>query len=117
MALLALGNIDADDAQHCCFAWLRFGGPDAPPIAVLSNFTAVPRECHRIGLPHSGQWDEVLNTDDLGWGGSGMGNPGGVRAVADTAHGFAASAMVTLPPLATIYLRYRPEGMDEHGER
>ena len=111
------GWIDADDAAHCSFAWLRFGGPDAPPIAVLSNFTAAPREFHRIGLPHAGQWDEVLNTDDIGWGGSGMGNPGGVRAVAHTSDGFAASAMVTLPPLATIYLRYRPEGTDEHGER
>lgn len=110
------GWIDADDAAHSTFSWLRFGGADTAPIAVLSNFTPVPREFRRIGLPRAGWWDEVLNTDDTGWGGSGMGNPDGVLAVTQASHGFPASAVVTLPPLATIYLRHRTGGAGQHAK-
>lgn len=99
--------IDADDAQHSTFAWLRFGGAGTAPIAVISNFTPVPREGRLIGLPRAGWWDEVLNTDAAKWGGSDMGNPDGVLAVTEASHGFIASARVTLPPLATIYLKPR----------
>ena len=96
--------IDANDAAHSTFSWLRFAA-DGAPIAVLSNFTPIPRQGRLIGLPQAGIWEEILNTDASEWGGSGMGNPGGVIAVAEPAFGFPASARVTLPPLATIYLK------------
>jgi 1,4-alpha-glucan branching enzyme len=96
--------IDADDADHSTFTWLRFGGEADPPVAVLCNFTPVPRTNHRIGLPHAGRWREVLNTDALGYGGSGMGNLGEVEAEALPFRGFPASAEVVLPPLATVWL-------------
>jgi 1,4-alpha-glucan branching enzyme len=65
----------------------------------------VPRYGYRIGLPHAGDWREVMNTDAIDYGGSGVGNLGRVTATADPSHGLPASASVTLPPLATIYLR------------
>ncbi len=97
--------IVVDDADQSVFAWLRLGGEGSAPVAVVSNLTPVPRHNYRIGLPQSGPWREILNTDAAQYGGSGMGNLGRVTATDTPSHGFPASAEVLLPPLATIYLR------------
>ncbi len=104
------GWIDADDAAQSTVSWMRYGGPGTAPVAVLTNFTPVPRQDRLIGLPAAGWWDEILNTDAPAWGGSGMGNAGGILAIAEAAFGFPASARVTFPPLATIYLKPRTGG-------
>ena len=96
--------IDANDADHSVFTWLRFDGAGGPPLAVLCNFTPVPREAVLIGLPCAGLWREVLNTDAQEFGGSGLGNLGVVTATESPAFGQPASARIFLPPLATIYL-------------
>ena len=75
--------------------------PGAAPVAVVSNFTPVPREGYGLPLPAAGRWREILNTDAAVYGGSGLGNMGGVDAVAG-AQGI--GALVTLPPLATVWL-------------
>jgi 1,4-alpha-glucan branching enzyme len=100
--------IVADDRDNSVFAWLRFA-PGAPPIAVVSNFTPVPRAGYRIGLPFPGSWREVLNTDAAGYGGGGLGNHGAVEAKATPSHGFPASAEILAPPLATVYFEWQPE--------
>src|SRR5271168_212783 len=84
------------------------GAPDDVPIAMITNFTSVPREDYRIGLPHAGIWREVMNTDATHYGGSGVGNMGAVTASAVPSHGFPASVSVMVPPLATVYLRLDP---------
>ena len=73
-------------------------------LACLANLTPVPHHGYRIGLPVSGQWSEVLNTDALEFGGSGMGNQGRVLATATRWHGLPASAELTLPPLGVLWL-------------
>ncbi len=98
--------IVADDAAQSVYAWLRFAGPDEPPVAVVCNFTPVPRHDYRIGLPMAGTWREVLNTDAQAYGGSGLGNLGSVIASEQPSHGFPASAAVLVPPLATLYFRF-----------
>jgi 1,4-alpha-glucan branching enzyme len=100
--------IVVDDAQNSVYAWIRMGNPADTPIVMITNFTTVPRKDYRIGLPRAGIWREVMNTDATLYGGSGMGNMGAVRASAVSSQGFPASARVTLPPLATLYLRYGP---------
>ncbi|MDR3372175.1 MAG: 1,4-alpha-glucan branching protein GlgB [Ancalomicrobiaceae bacterium] len=97
--------ICADDADQSVFAWLRLGDGDDKPVAVISNFTPVPRLGYRLGLPNAGIWREILNTDAPVYGGSGMGNLGQVTTEDTPSHGLPVSAVVTLPPLATIYLR------------
>ena len=96
----------ADDHANSVLAWLRFGEPGDAPVAVVSNFTPVPLDNYRIGLPLSGRWEEMLNTDAGRYGGSNLGNLGGVMAKAEPSHGLPASAEVVLPPLATVFLRY-----------
>ena len=92
-----------DDADQSVFAWLRFGGPDDPPVLVACNFTPVPRQSYRLGVPRGGMWREIFNSDAGLYGGSNMGNGGAVHAEGIAAHGHAQSVAVTLPPLATIW--------------
>ncbi|HXW30539.1 MAG TPA: 1,4-alpha-glucan branching protein GlgB [Xanthobacteraceae bacterium] len=100
--------IIVDDAQQSVYAWLRYGEPDDRPVAVVANFTPVPRHRLRIGLPYAGRWREILNSDASIYAGSGIGNFGAVIAETQPAHGFAASAAISVPPLATIYLQFEP---------
>jgi 1,4-alpha-glucan branching enzyme len=97
--------LEANDAARNCYAFLRWGD-DGSCVAVVANFAAVPFGEYRIGLPHAGPWEEVLNTDAGIYGGSGVGNLGGVTAVAEPWHDLPASATVTVPPLATVWLRW-----------
>ncbi|MGL4438220.1 MAG: alpha amylase C-terminal domain-containing protein, partial [Bosea sp. (in: a-proteobacteria)] len=101
--------IVSDDAEQSVLAWLRFSGDGAPTVAVISNFTPVPRPDYRIGLPHAGRWREILNTDAGAYGGANLGNGGWVHAIDQPSHDLPASASVMVPPLATLYLRYEPE--------
>ena len=100
--------IDANDADGNTFSFLRFGsaGPDGvrPVLASIVNFSGGPHYAYRLGLPHTGQWNEILNTDAEGYGGSGVGNLGSVQAEATPWHGQPYSALLTLPPLGAVWL-------------
>ena len=97
--------IVADDAEQSVYAWLRRGAPGDAMVAVVCNFTPVPRHGYRIGLPQAGRWREILNSDARIYGGSGMGNLDGVDAHPHPSHGFPASAEVTIPPLGAVYFQ------------
>lgn len=102
--------IVADDAAQSVLGWLRFA-PGERPVAVICNFTPVPRPFYRLGLPHAGAWREVMNTDSSLYGGGNLGNAGRVMARAEPLHGQPASADLMLPPLAALYLQW--EGSDD----
>ena len=95
--------LEANDAEHSIVAWLRRGGENDAPVAVVCNFTPVERSHWRLGLPTAGRWREALNTDAAIYGGGDRGNLGGVEADDTAHHGQPCSAVVTLPPLATLY--------------
>jgi 1,4-alpha-glucan branching enzyme len=99
--------IDANDAFGNVISFLRFGEP-FPVLACIVNFSGEPHYDYRVGLPRTGTWREVINTDVTNYGGSGVGNYGRVTAVADPWHGRPASAVLTLPPLATLWLVHDP---------
>ncbi|TDR89750.1 1,4-alpha-glucan branching protein GlgB [Enterovirga rhinocerotis] len=94
----------ADDAENSVIAWLRRGTDEDRVAVVVSNFTPMPREGYRIGVPLPGTYREVVNTDAAAYGGSGMGNGGSVRTVEAESHGRPHSLTLTLPPLATLIL-------------
>jgi 1,4-alpha-glucan branching enzyme len=108
--------IDANDATGNVLSFLRYGKPvkagaesvdggkaDGSALACVVNFSGAPHNQYRIGLPRPGHWREVLNTDADGYGGSGIGNFGGVEAVAEPWHGQPYSATVAAPPLGTVW--------------
>ncbi len=96
--------IDASDVDSSVVSFLRKGVQGDPPVLVVCNFTPVPRDDYRIGVPHEGAWREVLNSDAACYGGAGLGNMGRVFAEAQRWHGQPASVRLTLPPLATLAL-------------
>jgi 1,4-alpha-glucan branching enzyme len=94
-----------DDAEQSVYAWLRYGGEQDPPVLVVSNFTPVPRQAYRLGVPRAGYWQEILNSDAAIYGGSNLGNAGGAEAQHVPWQGHDYSVELTVPPLATIWLR------------
>ncbi|MGA8114841.1 MAG: 1,4-alpha-glucan branching protein GlgB [Actinocatenispora sp.] len=101
--------IDANDAAGNVFSFLRWGS-DGSVLACVSNFAGGPHPDYRLGLPRTGRWEEILNTDATTYGGSGWGNFGGVDATTETPwHGQPASASVQVPPLATVWFRHVPD--------
>jgi 1,4-alpha-glucan branching enzyme len=95
--------IDANDSTSNVFSFLRVG-ESGDQVACVSNFSAIPRHDYRLGLPATGEWTELLNTDAELYYGSGVGNLGSVTATDEQWHGRPASAVVQLPPLATVWL-------------
>jgi len=89
----------ADDSDNSVFAYAR-----GEKLAVIINMTPVPRQAYRIGLPAAGTWRERLNTDSRHYGGSNLGNGGGVTTENLSSHGFGHSVLLTLPPLAALIL-------------
>jgi 1,4-alpha-glucan branching enzyme len=94
-----------DDRANSVLAFIRLGNNTSPPVLVIANMTPVPRNGYCIGVPVAGHWRELLNTDSAFYGGSDMGNSGGVRTVPVQRHGEAQSLELMLPPLATLYIR------------
>src|SRR4029077_5605380 len=109
--------IDAHDAQGNTLSFLRMSEPAAPAgkvsglapaaaaadsgedgrdvIASIANFSALPHLKYQIGLPRAGRWREVLNTDAALYGGSGVGNLGGIEGGPEPHPGRTASAIIT----------------------
>jgi 1,4-alpha-glucan branching enzyme len=69
---------------------------------VIANFTPVPREGYRVGVPKAGYWREILNSDAAIYGGSGVGNRGGMHTDGQSWHGYDQSLVVTVPPLGIV---------------
>lgn len=95
--------IDCHDAERSIVGYLRIA-PDGTTLAVMLNFTPVPRAGYRIGLPAAGHYRELFNSDSRHYGGIGLGNLGGIEAEASAWMGLPFSAQVTLPPLAAVVL-------------
>ncbi len=96
--------IDGGDAAGNTLSFLRHGD-DGSVLACLVNFSPTPRPKRRVGLPSTGSWREVLNTDATAYGGSEYAAPKRVRATRTPWNGQPNSALVTLPPLATVWLK------------
>ncbi|MGE0396830.1 MAG: 1,4-alpha-glucan branching protein GlgB [Kofleriaceae bacterium] len=94
--------IVGDDRDGSILAYARHGNDNDAPIVVIANFTPVPRDGYRIGVPRAGFYRELLNSDAEIYGGSGLGNRGGMHSEAIGSHGHAQSIAVTVPPLAVV---------------
>jgi len=93
-----------DDATNSVYAWLRWS-KDGQPLLVVANFTPVPRQGYRIGVPFAGTWQEVLNSDADTYAGSNYGNGAGVGTEPLPSHGQTHSLALNLPPLGVLILK------------
>jgi 1,4-alpha-glucan branching enzyme len=96
--------LEANDAANNVVAFARLGSTGKQAVVCVLNLSPVPRYEYRVGMPSSGRWREALNTDSAYYGGSGVGNLGGVDAEATPWHDQPYSALLTLPPLGAVWL-------------
>ena len=97
--------IDTQDRENSVLIYTRKGNDPADQIVVLLNLTPVPREGYRVGIPCSGTWREIFNSDDSRYAGSGYVNSESCSSEGISWHGKASSITVNLPPLGAIVLK------------
>ena len=99
--------IEIHDSDNSILSFLRKGPEPGEVVVCVFNMTPVVREGYRVGVPHAGEYREILNSDAAVFGGSDVHGPGPVPSEpipwADKPHSFS----LTLPPLAGVYLAYR----------
>jgi 1,4-alpha-glucan branching enzyme len=97
--------IDGNDSDVSAMSFLRKAKHSGDMVVVVANFTPVPRYDYRVGVPRTGYWRELLNSDAKEHGGSGHGNLGGCEATHVPYHGRPFSLNLTLPPLSIVFLK------------
>jgi 1,4-alpha-glucan branching enzyme len=96
--------LEPNDADANVLAFARLSAGKGRPVVCVCNLSPVPREAYRLGLPRGGRWRELLNTDSTFYGGSDVGNLGGIDAAGPPWHGQPQSAELRLPPLGVVWL-------------
>ena len=96
--------LEANDATNNVLAFARVDAKAERPVVCVLNLSPVPRYDYRVGMPACCRWREAVNTDSGFYGGSGVGNMGGVEAEAVPWHDQPFSALLTLPPLGAVWL-------------
>ena len=97
--------ISCDDWQNSVYAYLRYGKNSQDFVVVVMNMTPVPRHNYRIGVPKPGFYSEIMNTDAGTYGGSNVGNAGGVYSEIGAMHGHGQNISLTIPPLGMLVLK------------
>jgi 1,4-alpha-glucan branching enzyme len=97
--------IDCSDSEQSVITFVRRARQPSDLVVVACNFTPVPRVGYRIGVPRAGLYREQLNSDAALYGGNNVGNAGGVWAEPTPWQGQAHSLVLTLPPLAALFLK------------
>jgi 1,4-alpha-glucan branching enzyme len=97
--------VDFNDWEKSVVSFIRRGRRSDDILLAVCNFTPVPRHDYTVGVPCGGRWREILNSDAADYGGSGLGNLGGVEAVAVPAHGHRHRLSLTLPPLGIVLFK------------
>ena len=100
--------IDCGDRFNSVLTLLRKASDPRDFVVIAFNFTALPQQGYRIGVPAPGTYVELLNTDSAYYGGRNQGNTGRVETEAIPAHGFPQSLNLVLPPLAALFLKPEP---------
>jgi len=96
--------LEPNDADRNVVAFARSSGGGERVVVCVANLAPVPREGYRLGLPRSGRWTELLNTDSRYYGGTDTGNLGAIEAEPVPWHGQPVSAEIVLPPLSVLWL-------------
>jgi 1,4-alpha-glucan branching enzyme len=97
--------LESHDNENSVFAFVRKALNPQDMVAVVCNFTPVPRHEYRVGVPTGGSWREIFNTDSSLYAGGNLGNGGQVWALDEPWAGQPHSLCLTVPPLAAVYLK------------
>ena len=97
--------IDCNDSSQSVLSFIRRSKDFKTVFLIVLNFTPIPRMNYRVGVPHGGLWQTMLNTDAEVYGGSGVGNPPLVDALPEPSHAREHSVLLALPPLSALFLK------------
>ena len=97
--------IVGDDSANCVVAWIRASEDGGERVVIVINYTPAVRSSYRVGVPQAGYYREELNSDSEIYGGSGVGNQGGLYSTPEPSHGREHSLCITVPPLAVVFFR------------
>jgi len=97
--------IDCNDSLGSTLSYMRHSNSGKDTVVVCCNFTPVSHDVYRLGVPHAGYWQEILNSDAIDYMGSGKGNLGGLQTENVPCHGKPFSLKITLPPLAAVIFK------------
>jgi 1,4-alpha-glucan branching enzyme len=100
--------IDCDNASQSIISFIRKGRKKKDELIVIINFTPIVYHQYRIGVPAKGVYEELLNSDNGEYGGSGQTNPGYIHSQAVSIHGREHCVELTIPPLAAVVLKRVP---------
>ncbi|PWG80411.1 1,4-alpha-glucan branching protein GlgB [Pararcticibacter amylolyticus] len=98
--------IDISDSENSVISWIRTGNETSEELLFIANFTPIVRDNYRIGVPQMGFYTEILNTDNLKYGGSDILNEGDIETFPVPMHGRTHSVSLQLPPLALTVLKF-----------
>ena len=101
--------VNCNDADASVLTYLRQDVLDQTLFLVAGHFTPLVRRDYRVGVPHAGQWKEVINTNSTYYGGTGLGNDGARTTDPIPCDGYKQSLLLTLPPLSTTIFKWTPE--------
>jgi len=108
--------IDFHDVEKSIISFIRKEKDVRDLLIFVFNFTPVPRENYKVGVPFGGFYREILNSDSRIYGGSNTGNMGGVFAENLPFHGRLFSLTLTLPPLGMVVLKPEEENLQRKDE-
>jgi 1,4-alpha-glucan branching enzyme len=102
--------LDFHDVDHSIVSFVRRAEDPNDFVVLVANFTPVPRPGYRLGVPESGCYRELLNSDSAAFGGANLGNAGGVSSDPTPCQGQPHSVRITLPPLAVVIFKREEAG-------
>ena len=106
--------IDIHDVDNSVVSFVRRARDPNDFVVCVANFTPVPHEGYRVGVPAPGFYRELLNSDSIHYGGSNMGNSGGLPSEPTPWQGQAHSILMTVPPLAVVFFKPDNEAIPRH---
>jgi len=97
--------IDCNDSDYSVISFIRKSNDEGDILIFVFNFTPVAHSDYRIGVPFSAFYKEIFNSDSEIYGGSNMGNLGGVKADEIVFHNKPYSISLQIPPLSMLVLK------------
>ncbi len=102
----SFGWINSNDSMQSAFSFLRKNPESEDTYAIVGHYAADTKTEYRLGLPKSGSWKELINSNSSNYGGTNIGNKGKIEAEAVPCDGYEFSAVISLPPLSTTIFKW-----------
>jgi len=110
--------IDVNNREQSIFSFIRKSKKENELLVVVLNFKPVVYHDYKVGVPVDTEYVEIINSDEMQFGGSGQTNPKNIKAVEEEFHGRPYHISMTIPPYGAVILRaVKKRGENKHGKK